>query len=72
MIGWNLKGYSSKILNKNKMIDVGNLQVNFSLSTLLLDKNINIEAVTLENGSVNFIKILAGDSNSRSEHQSIY
>lgn len=57
-----LKGLLIKDPEQNKMIDVGNLQVNFSLSTLLLDKNINIEAVTLENGSVNFIKILAGDS----------
>jgi len=57
-----LKGLIIKDPDQNKMIEVGNLQVNFSLSTLLLDQNINIDAITLENGSINLVKILAGDS----------
>jgi len=57
-----MKGLIIKDPEQNKMIEVGNLQVNFSLSTLLLDQNINIDAITLENGSVNLVKILAGDS----------
>ncbi len=47
---------------QNKMVEIKRLQVNFSLSTLLQDKNINIDGVTLEEGSVNIVKIFESDS----------
>ncbi|MBL7871637.1 MAG: translocation/assembly module TamB [Cyclobacteriaceae bacterium] len=46
----------------NKMIEIEKVQVNFSLSTLLQDKNINLDAASLDKGSVNLIKISDSDS----------
>ncbi len=47
---------------KNKMVEIEKVQVNFTLSTLLLNKNINLDAASLNNGSVNLIKISNSDS----------
>ena len=47
---------------QNRMIEAGKLQVNFSLSTLLANNNVNIDGVTLEAGSVNLVKIPFSDS----------
>jgi hypothetical protein len=47
---------------ENKMVEIEKVQVNFSLSTILLDKNINLDAASLNNGSVNLIKISDSDS----------
>ncbi len=47
---------------KNKMVELEKVQVNFSLSTILLDKNINLDAASLNNGSVNLVKISDSDS----------
>lgn len=47
---------------QNTMIKAGKLQVNFSLTSLLDNRNINIDGVTLEAGAVNLIKIMAQDS----------
>lgn len=46
----------------HKMIEIDRLQVNFSLSTLFQSKEINIDGVTLEEGSVNLVKIFEADS----------
>jgi hypothetical protein len=46
----------------NKMIEIEKVQVNFSISTLLLDKNINLDAASLNDGSVNLVKISDSDS----------
>ena len=47
---------------QDRMIEAGKLQVNFSLSTLLANNNVNIDGVTLEAGSVNLVKIPFSDS----------
>jgi hypothetical protein len=47
---------------QNKMIEAGKLQVNFSLSTLFNNKDINIDGITLESGHVNLVKIPTSDS----------
>ncbi|MEQ1586155.1 MAG: translocation/assembly module TamB domain-containing protein [Cyclobacteriaceae bacterium] len=47
---------------QNKMIEAGKLQVNFSLSTLFENKDVNIDGVTLETGKVNLVKIPLSDS----------
>lgn len=46
----------------NTMVQAGNLEVNFGLSTLLQNKNINIDGVLLEQAGVNIIKITEADS----------
>lgn len=47
---------------QNEMIKIERLDANFQLSTLLQDKNVNIDGVTLEGGSVNLVKIPVNDS----------
>lgn len=46
----------------NTMIRAGNLEINFDLSTLLQNENINIDGVLLEEAGVNIIKITEADS----------
>lgn len=57
-----LEGLRIKDPEKNTMIEAGKLQVNFSLSYLLKNDNINLDGALLENASVNLIKIKDGDS----------
>jgi len=47
---------------QNEMIKVEKLNANFQLSTLLQDKNVNIDGVTLELGSVHLVKIPISDT----------
>jgi hypothetical protein len=47
---------------QNTLIEAGRLYVNFTLSTLYERKNINIDAVELQEGSVNLVTIPVGDS----------
>lgn len=47
---------------QNDMIRVEKLEANFRLSTLFLRKNINIDGVSLERGSVNLVKLQVNDS----------
>jgi hypothetical protein len=47
---------------QNTMIDADKLQVNFSLSTLLANNDVNIDGVTLEAGHVNLVYIPTSDS----------
>ncbi len=46
----------------NILIEAGRLYVNFTLSTLYQRKNINIDAVELQEGVVNLVTIPVGDS----------
>lgn len=57
-----ITGLLIKDPTRNKMIEIEKVQVNFSLSTILLDKNINLDAASLNNGSVNLVKISDSDS----------
>lgn len=47
---------------QNKMIEAGKLHVNFSLTSLLKNNDVNLDGVILERGSVNLVKIMQSDS----------
>ena len=57
-----IEGLTIKDPAQNNMITVERLKVNFQISTLLQKKNINIDGVSLEGGSVNLVKIPIGDT----------
>lgn len=57
-----VEGLIIKDPGQNKMIEAGSLQVNFSLSSLLKNNNINLDGVILESGSVNLVKIMQSDT----------
>ena len=57
-----MEGLIIKDPAQNNMIKVESLKVNFQISTLLQKKNINIDGVSLEGGSVNLVKIPIGDT----------
>jgi len=57
-----IEGLTIKDPAQNDMIKIERLEANFQLSTLLQDKNVNIDGVSLEGGSVNLIKISVNDS----------
>ena len=57
-----MEGLTIKDPAQNNMIQVESLKINFQISSLLQKKNINIDGVSLEGGSVNLIKIPIGDS----------
>lgn len=57
-----IEGLVIKDPAQNRMIEAGKLQVNFSLSTLFENKDVNIDGVTLEGGHVNLVKISTSDS----------
>lgn len=47
---------------KNTMIEAGSLRVNFSLTSLLKNSQVNIDAVLLTEGATNLVKIAEPDS----------
>jgi hypothetical protein len=47
---------------KNVMVEVGTLQANFELSSLLRNNNINLDGVSLANSQVNLVKIAESDT----------
>jgi hypothetical protein len=57
-----IEGLIIKDPAQNDMIRIEKLKANFQLSTLLQNKNVNIDGVTLEEGSVNLVKIPVNDS----------
>jgi len=57
-----IEGLTIKDPAQNNMIQVESLKVNFQISTLMQKKNINIDGVSLEGGSVNLVKIPFGDT----------
>jgi TamB, inner membrane protein subunit of TAM complex len=57
-----IEGLIIKDPAQNDMIRVERLEANFQLSALLKNKNVNIDGVTLEEASVNLVKIEVNDS----------
>ncbi len=57
-----IEGLVIKDPAQNRMIEAGKLQVNFSLSTLFENKDVNIDGVMLEASKVNLVKIPTSDS----------
>ncbi len=57
-----IEGLSIKDPAQNDMITIERLNANFQLSTILQDKNVNIDGVSLQGGSVNLVKIAVNDS----------
>ncbi len=57
-----IEGLSIKDPAQNEMIKIERLEANFRLSTLLQNKNVNIDGVRLDGGSVNVTKIAVSDT----------
>lgn len=65
IIWWDRIEIEGLVINdpaQNNMITIEKLEANFQLSTLLQDKNVNIDGVSIEGGSVNLVKIPLNDS----------
>lgn len=59
-----IEGLTIKDPAQNDMIKIEKLKANFKLSTILQDKNINIDGVSIDGASVNLFKIPVNDSDS--------
>ncbi|MEY4930358.1 MAG: hypothetical protein RI909_1082, partial [Bacteroidota bacterium] len=57
-----ISGLTIKDPAQNNMIKIESLEANFKLSSLLQDKNVNIDGVSIEGGSVNLVKIPVNDT----------